>query len=525
MTAYNKVNGIYAGEHPWLFRQVLREEWGFTGLVVSDWGAVHDRIASLAAGLDLQMPQDSADRVAQSVAAVANGSLALEHLDRAARAVLEVMARTPGESDAVARAAGFEDHDALAVRAAAAGTVLLSNDGVPPLSSPLTPALALIGAFADEPRFQGSGSSRVTPTKVRSIRQSIQEHLSGSTAIRSEPGYPRHERHADPALIARAAEAAAECGTAIVVVGLPEWAESEGVDRAHLQLPEAHNELVERVLAVCPRTVVIVVAGSPVELPWRDRVSALLFGYLGGQAAGEALAGVLVGRLEPGGLLAETMPMSLSDSPAHRLPRGPMQAEYRESIFVGYRYADAAGAAVAFPFGHGLSYATFDWGFPRVAPGVVTGGDVEGEPFELCLTVGNTSTRLGSEVVQVYAAKVDGGVPRAPRCSPDGPRCSSLRGSPRTVEFCSPAGPLPIGISRVPASSSKTGSGSCGWHGRVATSSTELPWPRRVVRHGPRGTARHTGSGRGNCRHEAISSVSLDGPYRPTSRRGQGSSP
>lgn len=421
MSAYNRVNGTYATEHPGLLTRVLREEWGFTGAVVSDWGAVNDRIASLAAGMDLQMPQDGGDRIGETVRAVREGRLAEADLDRAARAVLTLIERAARRRSAPPTTADTDAHHRLARAVATAGTVLLRNEPVG--ERPLLPLLgdgghprriALIGAFAGEPRFQGSGSSRTIPTRLSSLRAELADLLP-ETVIRYSPGYRRHDDLDSPSLRRVAAAEAAEADLAVVVVGLPEYAETEGGDRPDLALPASHDALVRAVVRANPRTVVVVVAGAPVALPWREDVPAVVHAYLGGQAAGGALADVLAGAAEPAGRLAETFPISMTDNPVHAIPFGPRQVEYRESVFVGYRWYDTADVPVAYPFGHGLSYTTFAWTDPELSAGAVSAEEVEAGRLEVSVTVTNAGRRAGSEVVQVYVERTDPGVFRPRR--------------------------------------------------------------------------------------------------------------
>jgi beta-glucosidase len=267
--------------------------------------------------------------------------------------------------------------------------------------------VAVLGAFATVPRYQGAGSSGLTPHRVDNAYDSLVAVL-GRHRVRYADGYPRHRGDVDQSLVMQACAVAQDADVAVVVVGLPESHEVEGLDREHLRLPAAHDALVEAVAAGHRRVVVVVAAGAPVALPWRESVSAIVMGYLGGQAGGSALAEVLCGRSEPGGRLAETFPLRLEDHPVHALPFGPRQTEYRESIYVGYRWYDSAGVEVAFPFGHGLSYTTFAWSDPAVD--VVGEGTARGTLARVGVTVTNTGTRPGTEVVQVYVRDVESAV-------------------------------------------------------------------------------------------------------------------
>ena len=421
MSAYNKVNGTYASENRTLLHRILREEWGFEGAVLSDWGAVNDRVESIAAGLDLQMPEDGADRVEQTVTAIRQGRLAEEHLDRAARAVLTLISRAAERRARPVTPVVPEDQHALARRVAAAGAVLLKNDDVE--GTPLLPLvrdgeaprqIALIGAFAAEPRFQGGGSSRVIPTHLTTIRDELREQLPDSL-VRYIPGYRRRDDQDSKPLRQVAVREARDADLVVVVVGLPEWAETEGLDRTSLHLPAPHERLIEECAAANPRTVVVVIAGAPVALPWRENVPALLHAYLGGQAAGAAIADVLTGAAEPGGRLAESFPESLSDNPVHAMPNGPRQVEYRESVFVGYRWYDTADVTMGYPFGYGLGYTTFEWAEPALNVERLRASDLLQGHLKASVTVTNTGARAGSDVVQVFVERTEEGIFRARR--------------------------------------------------------------------------------------------------------------
>ncbi|WP_191837287.1 glycoside hydrolase family 3 C-terminal domain-containing protein [Catellatospora chokoriensis] len=387
MCAYNRLNGVYAAEHGWLLTRVLREQWGFDGIVVSDWGAVNERVDGLAAGLDLEMPGFGGHHDQHIVDAVDSGLLPVDVLDRTVGRFLTLIGRT-----AQARVGGHtydrDAHHALAGRVAAEGTVLLKNGGgLLPLAS--GGRIAVIGTFAQQPRFQGAGSSHINPHRL----DDAYARLSELAEVTYAAGYRRDSDETDDALLAEAVEAARAADTVLLYVGLTESYETEGLDRTHLRLPASHDALVAAVAAANPRTVVVLHNGAPVEMPWHADVPAIVEAYLGGQAGGSAVADVLFGRCEPGGRLAETFPHRWADNPVHALANGPRQAEYRESVYVGYRYYDTAGADVLFPFGHGLSYTSFAF-----ADVTATGTG----PVEVTVTVTNTGERTGSEVVQVY---------------------------------------------------------------------------------------------------------------------------
>ncbi|WP_427118153.1 glycoside hydrolase family 3 C-terminal domain-containing protein [Pseudarthrobacter scleromae] len=402
MAAYNKLNGIHCTENSWLLHGVLRNEWGYKGAVISDWGAAFDGIASLEGGTDLAMPGPLNAGPIED--AVQRGDISHERLNAAAGRVLALGGYLPAvkvtlNSDSVA-------HHALARRAAAEGTVLLKNDGgLLPLSGQGT--IAVIGAFAAEPRYQGGGSSQVNPTRLENLLDTMRQAL-GDQHVTYAPGYDRTLVDSPSTLHLEAVVTAESADVAIVVIGLPEAFESEGTDRVHMELPAAHNQLVTAVVAANPNTVVVLMNGSPVEMPWRDRVPSIVEAYLGGQAGGSALADVLLGAAEPGGRLAESFPERYADHPVSRLPAGPAQTEYWESIYVGYRYFDSAGLDVAFPFGHGLSYTVFDWS--SLGPGASTFDETAETPVTVTLRLTNVGARRGSEVVQVYVRDVQASV-------------------------------------------------------------------------------------------------------------------
>lgn len=394
MCSYNRVNGVPAAENPWLLTTVLREEWGFRGLVVSDWGAVEHRVPALAAGLDLEMPGPQSDSVAAVVAAVRSGDLDAAVLDTAVRRVRaladRVAAAAPSPSSAVA-------HHALAREAAAESMVLLRNDGaLLPLDT--AQAVGIIGEFARSPRIQGAGSSQVSPARLDTALESI-----GSIApVEFAAGYSL-DAHVDPEpLIAEAVAVAARSDVALLFVGLPTGHESEGYDRTDLELPAAQGRLIRAVAAANPRTVVILTNGGVVSLePWHDSVPAIVEAWLLGQAGGSALADVLFGRIAPSGRLAESIPLRLQDTPSYlTFPGDGDTVRYGEGIFVGYRYYETVDLPVRYPFGHGLTYTTF----------AHTDLEVSRDGRTASVTVTNTGDRAGREVVQLYVRAPTGGI-------------------------------------------------------------------------------------------------------------------
>lgn len=400
MAAYNQLNGTYCSEHPWLLTTVLRQEWGFSGIVVSDWGAVNDRVEALRAGLDLEMPYATAERDQAIVDAVRRGTLPEAVLDEAVRRLLTVIFRAYDQ-----RRPGFqydrEAHHALARRAAEASAVLLKNeDQILPLD-PRTTSIAVIGAFAKTPRIQGGGSSRVHPYRVEAPWDHLVD-LAGSEANLSyAPGYALDSDEPVPHLIAEAARLAAAKQVAVLFVGLPDGYESEGFDRKDLRLPESHTRLIEAVTQVQPNVVVVLSAGSPVEMPWLPHVKGLLLAHLGGEAVGGAVARLLYGHANPSGKLAESFPVRLQDTPAYiAFPGGTDSVPYGEGVFIGYRYYEQRDLRPLFPFGFGLSYTTFEYRRLSVDPEAVRDTD----RVRVTVEVANTGRRSGEEIVELYVA-------------------------------------------------------------------------------------------------------------------------
>ena len=391
MCSYNRINGVYASENPWLLTDVLRKEWGFKGYVMSDWGAVSDRVAGVAAGLDLEMPSSGGINDRKIVAAVKSGELDEKIVDQACERILEINYRyldnarpeTPWDQEA--------DHQ-LSARIAEECMVLLKNDGILPLNK--TDEVAFIGEFAAKPRFQGGGSSHINAFRTTSAVEAAQ-----GLPVTYVQGYSAARDMATDEMIAEAVQAAKAAKVAVVFAGLPDAYESEGYDRAHMAMPACQNRLIEAVAGANPNTVVVLHNGSPVEMPWLGKVKAVLEAYLGGQAVGIATVRLLYGDANPCGHLAETFPVKLSDNPSYLYYGGEgNEADYREGVFVGYRYYDKKEMPVLFPFGFGLSYTTFACSNLRLSGQKIT----DQETLTAAVTVTNTGSRAGKTVVQLY---------------------------------------------------------------------------------------------------------------------------
>ena len=409
MCSYNRINGVYASEDPWLLTRVLRDQWGFEGLVVSDWGAVNERVTGLPAGLDLEMPSSNGRTDAELVAAVQAGELDESALDVAAGRVIDLVRKAQAGAGTVAGPLDVDAHHALAREAAGRSIVLLKNEGgILPIAKDAS--LAVIGAFAEKPRYQGAGSSLINPTRLDTAIDEIRALATGEVAY--APGFSL-AADVDPSESARlrdeAVVAASAAEVVVLFLGLPARLESEGYDRDDIHLPAEQLAVLEAVRAANPNVVVVLSNGGVVALPFAGDVPAILEGWLLGQAGGGATADVLFGDINPSAKLTETIPVRLSDTPAYLdFPGEFGHVRYGEGLFVGYRWYDARGLEVAYPFGHGLSYTTF--AYADAAARVTDSGDLEG-----VVTVTNTGQRDGREVVQVYTSLPESTVQRPVR--------------------------------------------------------------------------------------------------------------
>lgn len=410
MNAYNLLNGTYCSENDWLQNKVLRDEWGFEGAVVSDWGAVNDRVAGLNAGNDLEMPSSGGVNDAKIVEAVKCGVIDETTLDERVDKLIDIILK-----GAANKKPGYKfdvkAHNLLSRQIAEQSMVLLKNDGnILPLKRVEGEYVAVIGAFADNPRYQGAGSSIINPTMIDSGRRAFN---NSPISVKFADGYDRSgKRKNEDAYITEACNLAKNASKAVVFIGLTDDYESEGFDRSTMKLPDGHNRLVEAVSRVNDNVIVVLEGGSPVEMPWADDVKAILNAYLGGQSVAPAIVDVLTGKANPCGKLAETYPVCLKDTPtSFRYPDSKEDVQYRESIFIGYRYYDKVERNVRFPFGFGLSYTSFEYSDIKLKKKNLT----KGEGAKVTFTIKNTGDVAGSEIAQVYVAKPESKIFRAPK--------------------------------------------------------------------------------------------------------------
>ncbi|MGG0724887.1 glycoside hydrolase family 3 C-terminal domain-containing protein [Bacillus mycoides] len=430
MSAYNKVNGEYASENNYLLNDILKDEWGFEGFVVSDWGAVNERVASLANGLELEMPSSFGIGEKKIVDAVNCGELSVEKLDQAAERLLYIIFKA--YDNQLENAVYSKDaHHQLAREVASESMVMLKNeDSILPLKKEGT--VAVIGGFAKQPRFQGGGSSHINPTKLESILEEIETVSGGKTNILFAQGYDIASDDVNESMVNEAKKIAERADTAVLFVGLPDRYESEGFDRKHLQMPENHVQLIEAIAEVQSNIVVVLSNGAPIEMPWIGKVKGILEGYLGGQALGGAIADLLFGDANPSGKLAETFPEVLSDNPSYlNFPGEGDKVEYKESVFVGYRYYDAKNIEPLFPFGFGLSYTNFEYSNLSINKKEIT----DTETVSVSVNVKNTGSRAGKEIVQLYIKDVESSMTRPEKELKGFKKIELQPGEEKTVSF------------------------------------------------------------------------------------------
>ena len=423
MCAYNAVNGEFCAENKMLLTDTLREKWGFDGFVVTDWGAVKGRAEGIASGLDLEMPGGPNATGEKLIEAVKAGTLSETDLDKAVLNILHFVETALAERDENA----VIDRDAcreLAGKLAGECAVLLKNEDILPLQKGRK--AVFIGEFAANPRYQGAGSSHINvPHPVSALE-------AAGDAVTYARGYDAHSSKTDEALLAEALNAAKDAEAAVIFAGLPDAFESEGADRDHMRLPDNQNELIAAVSAVNPHTVVVLHGGSPVELPWLDKVPAVLLMYLGGERVGAAAADLLWGKVNPSGHLAETWPIRLEDNPSYlNFPGEDGVVTYAEGIFVGYRYYDKKKMPVNFPFGHGLSYTDFSFSNLTADKEKLT----DRETVTVSVDVTNEGTSAGKAVVQLYVRDVKSTVRRPVRELKDFAKAALEPGETRTVTF------------------------------------------------------------------------------------------
>ncbi|MDI6618495.1 MAG: glycoside hydrolase family 3 C-terminal domain-containing protein [Clostridiales bacterium] len=425
MCSYNKLNGTYASENKRLLTDILRNEWGFEGYVMSDWGAVNDRVKGIEAGLDLEMPSSNGLNDARIVQAVKEGRLDEKEVDKAVERILNIVKRYT-ENRKPDTEWDMEAHHNLAVKLEEQCMVLLKNEDVLPLKK--GSKVTFIGKFADQPRYQGGGSSHINSFRVESALSAVQ----GIADVTYAQGYDDRKDEPDETMIRQAEDAARGAQTAVIFAGLPDSFESEGYDREHMSMPACQNELIERVAKVQPNTVVVLHNGSPVEMPWADDVKGILEAYLGGQGVGKACVDVLFGDANPSGKLPETFPKKLQDNPSYLYYHGEGdRVEYREGVFVGYRYYDKKDIDVLFPFGFGLSYTKFDYSNLTLSSREIKDTD----KLTVLVDVTNTGDREGKEIVELYVGEKDPKVIRPLKELKKFEKVNLKPGETKTVKF------------------------------------------------------------------------------------------
>lgn len=431
MNAYNKLNGTYLCENKEMLTDVLRREWGFDGYVMTDWGAMNDRVEALKAGCNLEMPSCEGATDAEIVAAVQDGTLDESVLDKSCEEYLNVIFKYEENRDKNAVFQHEKDHETAREIEEECIVLLKNEDALLPLSA--DKKVAFIGKYAEKPRYQGGGSSHINSFKTESAMDAV-EFLATvkKENITFAKGFDDVEDKVDEALAAKAVEAAANADVAVIFAGLPDSFESEGYDRKHLGMPNCQNALIEAVAEAQPNTIVVLHNGAPVEMPWLGKVKAVLEAYLGGQAVGGAVVNVLYGNANPSGRLAETFPLRIQDTPCYLNYGGEHdKSVYSEGIFVGYRYYTSKEMEVLFPFGYGLSYTTFSYGNLTVDKKEFK----ESEKLLVSVDVTNTGACTGKEVVQLYVAPKGGTIIRPVRELKAFEKTELAPGETKTVTF------------------------------------------------------------------------------------------
>ncbi|MBU3188824.1 glycoside hydrolase family 3 C-terminal domain-containing protein [Clostridium bowmanii] len=425
MCSYNGINGTLASENKKYLTDILRGEWGFDGYVMSDWGAVNDRIKGIEAGLDLEMPGSNGVNDSRIVRAVKEGILDEKIVDQAAERILNIIYRYIKNRQPDTKW-DMEAHHELARKIEGECMVLLKNEGILPLKK--GSRIAFIGEFAGIPRYQGGGSSYVNSFKIVSAMSAA----DGIADITYAQGYGNNEDIINEELISKACEVAKSAEVAVIFAGLPDSFESEGYDRIHMSIPNCQNELIKRIAKIQPNTVIVLHNGSPIEMPWAEDVKGILEAYLGGQAVGEACVDVLFGDVNPSGKLPETFPRKLQDSPSYLYYGGEGdKSEYREGVFVGYRYYDKKDMDVLFPFGYGLSYTTFNYSNLKLSSKEIKDTDI----LTVSVDVTNTGDKEGKEIVELYVGEKESNIIRPLKELRGFEKVSLKPGEMKTVTF------------------------------------------------------------------------------------------
>lgn len=396
MNSYNKINGVYSSQNEWLQEKVLRSEWGFDGLIVTDWGASVDRVSGLECGTDLEMPSSGTLNTKKIIASVENGTLDEKVLDKAVGNVIELIEKS---KPALKKSYKYDKnkHHNIAKKIAEGSMVLLKNeDSILPLKKGRK--IAVIGEMAKSPRFQGAGTSVINPTMLDNAYDELVKF--GADVVYSQ-GYDKSKDEIDDKMINDAVDSAKKADVVLIFAGLTEGFEAEGYDRKNIEMPNCQNYLISEIVKANPNTVVVLAGGSVIHMPWIHEVKALLNSGLGGQAGGSAVADILMGKINPSGKLSETYPLEFSDNPTYgNYPGGPVTSEHRESVYIGYRYYDTAEKDVLFPFGFGLSYTTFEYSDMKLSSDRIKDTDTVTVSFK----IKNTGKVDGAEIAQIYVA-------------------------------------------------------------------------------------------------------------------------
>lgn len=396
MNSYNKINGVYSSQNEWLQEKVLRSEWGFDGLIVTDWGASVDRVSGLECGTDLEMPSSGTLNTKKIIASVENGTLDEKVLDKAVGNVIELIEKS---KPALKKSYKYDKnkHHNIAKKIAEGSMVLLKNeDSILPLKK--GQKIAVIGEMAKSPRFQGAGTSVINPTMLDNAYDELVKF--GADVVYSQ-GYDKSKDEIDDKMINDAVDSAKKADVVLIFAGLTEGFEAEGYDRKNIEMPNCQNYLISEIVKANPNTVVVLAGGSVIHMPWIHEVKALLNSGLGGQAGGSAVADILMGKINPSGKLSETYPLEFSDNPTYgNYPGGPVTSEHRESVYIGYRYYDTAEKDVLFPFGFGLSYTTFEYSDMKLSSDRIKDTDTVTVSFK----IKNTGKVDGAEIAQIYVA-------------------------------------------------------------------------------------------------------------------------